>query len=409
MVSGGCVFFTNQGGVEARSLEDGSLVWRSTAVNPPLPAAAYAVTVVDGRVFVNWGAGGFAYTAALDVHDGALLWQGGGINFGYQTNQLSSAVVGSGIDALFTTGPDFDPKARPGYALFDAATGTLLHEQTTIPETDLAAGYAGGGVWGTPTYDPVDRYLYAATANPDSPDREHELDNAILKIDLDPSRTATFGTIVAHVKGTPDTITGYDNAACQATVPLIPNHFGGEQNCGQTDVDFGNGPTLWRHDTGTLHLAILQKSGVLHVLDADTMQVEWEKEVGTNAFFSGTNGNLGRAATDGETLWLYTNPGVVKALDAKTGADKWQWPLPEMHGGSAGNIALANGVVYLTTFDNTWAWDAANGGPPLWFAYVGPQNPEPDVGSLGSATVVAGNRVVANLAGSVTVYELPGQ
>ena len=62
-----------------------------------------------------------------------------------------------GIQVLFTTGPDFDPQARQGYGLIDAATGEVLYESTTIPEEDLDAGYAGGGVWGTPTVDPRDR------------------------------------------------------------------------------------------------------------------------------------------------------------------------------------------------------------------------------------------------------------
>src|SRR3954453_13977209 len=238
IVSGGCVFINTGGHVEALNLRTGKHVWSSRGADT---SGTFAVTVVNGRVHVGLNNNGHPKAAAFDVRDGHLLWTSGEIYFGYETTQQSSAIVYNGIEVLFTTGPDFDPKARQGYGLIDATTGAVLYKSTTIPEADLAAGYAGGGVWGTPTVDPVTNYLYVGTSNPESKTKEHAYDDAIIKLDLDRTRP-TFGQIVGSYKGTPDSVTGYDNPICQtvgdkAWVNLII--YGSSPTCGQTDVDFG--------------------------------------------------------------------------------------------------------------------------------------------------------------------------
>src|SRR4029078_7943513 len=111
---------------------------------------------------------GHPKAAAFDVTNGHLLWTSGEIYFGHETTQQARAIVYNGIQVLFTTGPDFDPKAQQGYGLIDAATGAVLYKSTTVPPAQLAQGYAGGGVWGTPTVDPKTNYLYAGTSNPES-------------------------------------------------------------------------------------------------------------------------------------------------------------------------------------------------------------------------------------------------
>jgi polyvinyl alcohol dehydrogenase (cytochrome) len=405
IVSGGCVFITNNGGVEAHDLGTGALVWRSTAVDA---TGSFAVAVANGRVHVNLPNGGQPKAAALDVSDGHLLWTSEAVSFGYTTNQLASAVVFDGIQVLFTTGPDGDPKARPGYALFDAATGATLYKATTIPVADLNNGYSGGGVWGTPTVDPVSHYLFAGTANPDSKTKEHAYDDAIIKLDLDRTRP-TFGRVVASYKGSPDSVTGYDSPVCQTagnTAWVNTGIYGGSPTCGQTDVDFGTGPTLWHDTNGNLMAAILQKSGVLHVINADTMTKAWDNQLGTDSILTATGGNLTRIATDGTTLYVAANPGILHALNATDGHEIWKAKLtfiPVV----GGNVALANGVVYY--YDNTGprAWDAATGAA-LWPSTSNPTHNPPHPGDTsGSGIAVAGNRVVANCGGLICVYKLP--
>ena len=396
IVAAGCVFINTNGHIDALDLETGELVWRSTGADT---TDTFAVTVVDGRVHVGLDNGGEPKAAAFDVRDGSLLWVSDPIWFGYETTQQASAIVHDGIQVLFTTGPDFDPAARQGYGLVDARTGEILHAQTTIPEDDLAQGYAGGGVWGTPTVDPATDYLYVGTSNPESKTKEHAYDNAIIKLDLDRSRS-TFGQIVGSFKGTPDSVTGYDNPVCQSlgdTVWVDAAVYGSSPTCGQLDVDFGTGPTLWRDGTGRLLGAATQKSGWLHVFDAETMTKVWDRQLFVTTSFLG--GNFARIATDGETLYVAANPGVLYALDADDGTERWRARLTgvPMKGG---NVALANGVVYYVDEPALKAWDAATGVARFT------SSPQP-AASVGSGVAIAGHHVVANHYGTIAAYRLP--
>ena len=394
IVSGGCVFINTDGRIEAFDLETGATVWRSTGADT---SDTFAVTVADGRVHV--GLNNFAHpkAAAFDVTDGHLLWESDEIYFGHPTTQQSSAIVHDGIQVLFTTGPDFEPAARQGYGLVDAVTGQVLYEATTVPAEDLEAGYSGGGVWGTATVDPETNYLYVGTSNPESKTKEHRYDNAIIKLDLDRTRP-TFGQIVGSFKGTPDSITGYNNPVCQsigdrAWVNL--GTYGSSPTCGQLDVDFGVGPTLWRNAEGRLFGAATQKSGWLHVFDAETMEPAWSKQLFVTTSFLG--GNIARIATDGETLYVVSNPGVLRALDGDDGTERWLAPLTGLPM-KGGNVALANGVVYYVDEPAVKAWDALTG-KQLWTA------PFP-AGSIGSGVAVAGHHVVVNHYGRIAAYRL---
>jgi len=396
IVSGGCVFINTGGHIEARNLTTGNLVWTSQGADT---SGTFGVTVVDGRVHVGLNNGGKPEAAAFDVRDGHLLWVSQPIYFGYQATQQSSAIVYDGMQILFTTGPDFDPASRPGYGIIDAATGTVLYQATTLPKSYTDQGYAGGGVWGTPTVDAQSGYLYVGTSNPESKTKESPYDDSIIKLDVDRGRP-TFGQIVATLKGSPDTVTGYDNPVCQTvggTAWVNAGIYGSSPTCGQTDVDIGVGPTLWRNPAGRLMGAALQKSGVLHAFYADTMTMAWEKEVFVSLGPAG--GELTRIATDGKTLYAVANPGVFYALNAANGNVIWQAPLTGVPT-KGGNVALANGVVYYVDEPALKAFDAKTG-QLLWMS-----QPEPSA-SIGSAVAVAGHSVVANHYGVIAAYRLP--
>jgi len=396
IVSGGCVFINTAGHIEALDLATGNLVWRSNGADT---TGTFAVTVVDGRVHVGLNNDGHPRAAAFDVTDGHLLWQSDDIYFGHETTQQSSAIVYNGIQVLFTTGPDNDIEAKQGYALIDAATGAVLYKSTTIPQDQIDQGYVGGGVWGTPTVDPRTGYLYVGTSNPESKTKESNYDDSIIKMDLDRSRP-TFGRIVATYKGNPDSVTGYDNPVCQTvggTAWYNAGIYGASPTCGQTDIDFGVGPTLWRNSHGRLMGAATQKSGWLHVFYADTMTSAWDKQLFVS--LSALGGNICRIATDGKTLYVVANPGVLYAFDAEDGTELWRSPLTGVPT-KGGNVALANGVVYYVDEPAVRAWDAKTG-QPLW---ISPPSPG---ATIGSGVAVAGHYVVANHYGKIAAYRLP--
>jgi glucose dehydrogenase len=409
IVAGGCVLINNGGRIVAHDLDDGKVVWESKGADT---TGGFAVTVVDGRVHAALPNGGKPRAAAWDVADGSLLWVSEDIWFGEDANQLASGVVHDGIQILFTTGPDFEPAARQGYGLIDAATGEVLHKQTTLTQSELDEGYNGGGVWGTPNVDPQTDFLYAPTSNPESKTKEHPWDNAILKIDLarerDGAENPKFGKVVGAYKGHPDSYTGYDNPVCQTaggTAWVNTGSYGSSPTCGQLDVDFGVGPTLWHDADGHTYGAAPQKSGEFHVFDAGTMKGVWKEQ--TFQTLSFLNGGLGRAATDGETLYAVVNPGSVRAYDGNTGEEKWTAPVGLPIPQTGGNAALANGVVYWVGGSGATvsALDAESG-EVLYQSPAAFTTPGSPFGSLASSVVVAGNTVVANHAGYIAAYRL---
>jgi outer membrane protein assembly factor BamB len=101
-------------------------------------------------------------------------------------------------------------------------------------------------------------------------------------------------------------------------------------------------------------------------------------------------------------------PGVLWAIDAATGAVRWQTPTPEEVSG--GNVALANGVVYYVGMTGLQAFDAATG-TPLWVAAVqGGPNPMNAAGfeNPGDGVAIAGHHLVTtDTLGIITDWHLP--
>jgi polyvinyl alcohol dehydrogenase (cytochrome) len=397
IIAGGCVFLNTDSAIEALDLSTGKLVWKSKGINT---GNTFAPTVVDGRVHLAIDTDAKPRAVALDQRTGRVLWTSKPIYFGYQANQNSSAIVYDGIQLLFTTGPDNDTKAQQGYGLIDAATGKILYKSLTLPESDRKKGLVGGGVWGTPTVDPKTGYAYVGTSNPESKQGESDYDDSIIKLDLNRGHK-TFGHIVATYKGTPDSVTGYDNPVCQTVggdVYYNTGTYGGSPTCGQIDVDFGVGPTLWRNSHGRLMGAATQKSGYLHVFYGDTMKEAWSKQLFPTLSFLG--GMIARSATDGRTLYVVANPGILYAFNAETGDVRWQVPLVSPIPMEGGNVVLSNGVLFYVGDGQAHAYDAKDGSV-LWDSSLVPG------ASIGSASALAGHVYVANQYGTLVAYRLP--
>jgi outer membrane protein assembly factor BamB len=144
-------------------------------------------------------------------------------------------------------------------------------------------------------------------------------------------------------------------------------------------------------------LAILQKSGMVHALYADTMQKAWEVQLGSNSVLTATGGNFGRTATDGQHLYVAANPGVLWSLATDDGRVEWATPLTFPIQG--GNVALAGGVVYHVDTTGGRGWDAATG-MPVWQGTLQPCDNTP------SAISVARHTVIVNCAGAISAYQL---
>jgi outer membrane protein assembly factor BamB len=412
-VAGSCVYFSGDGIVYALDADTGRFVWRAQRSlklggDGGLTYQPMSVTITNGRVHVDAANGNRPTGNAFDARTGKWLWSSPQVTFGYQATQLSSPKVIDGIHLLFTTGPDFNPHGRPGYALLDEKTGKVLAKHTTIPDSLLKQGYSGGGVWATAAVDPVSKYAFVGTSNPYTKTKESPYDNAIIKIDMN-RRRSTFGQIVQVYKGIFDAPAQqiYNQPECQIVGGAAPAVVGLELVCSQQDADFAAGPTLFRNKHGRLMLAELQKDGTLHVLDAQSMSPDYRELIGLNNNLEGTGGNAAEAAFDGKRLYVVANPGTLYALDPDTGNIEWAVPFQD-NSASYRPVVAANGVVYtIAAFDSTIiAHDAATGRP------LAALSPSMDTGNFcsGGSTgglAIAHHMLFINCGGYVAAYGLP--
>lgn len=400
VIAGGCVYYTDVGRVRAVDLRTGRQVWQTDA----LPASKYqpfAVAVANGHVHVNFDNKLAPRATVFNADTGARGWTSPPITFDYPAWQLSSATVAGRVRLFTTSGPDFDPAARPGFAVLDSRSGKVLTKRPTIPAADFAKGYSGGGIWGTPVIDHTTLYAYAGTSNPYSKRREHKYDNAMLKIDVNPRR-ATFGRIVASYKADPDGL-GYDLPTCQVLESDDSTTPFSSLPCLQQDVDFGNSPILWTAKNGARMVSQLQKSGVMHTVRASDMKQVWKTgPLGTHPYLTLTGGNHGNAATDGTRLFFQTNPGTLIALDAATGEIAWVSATAE--GIASKNVVYAGGVVFAADAVGLHAFNAATGAK-LW-DYTGAADGV-TCASEGAGLALARGHLVANCSGSLVAFRLP--
>jgi len=408
VVAGGCAYVVGGGTLTALDVATGRTVWSFPAfpgcgaqIGSYCPQAPH---VVNGRVHVHGSENGKVRAKAFHARTGEPLWSSTGLSWGYDVHQLASAKVARGLSILFGTGPDFDPKARPGFALLDERTGRVRAQRAMVPDSLAKQGYSAGGVWATPAVDAARGYVYAGTANPYSSKEEPRYSNSIIKIDIDPRRR-TFGRVVSSYKGDPDVLTQlqYESPSCQVLGPVVTF---GPVPCAQTDSDFGAGPTLFTHK-GKRYLAEAQKSGVLHVLDPDTMRLRWKATIGLANWTTRLDGNSGEAAYDGKRLYVVGNPGVMRAFDPATGAELWQQAVLDNYTNYRPAL-VANGVLYVLSLSESLltAWSAADGAPLAQLDVSGGTGQRCGAAQSGGLAL-AQHKVLVNCGSYVTAFALP--
>lgn len=428
VVAGGCVYVAAgegylgaRGDVVALNADTGDLVWRAT-----LDGSVLGLAVADGLVYATPSRGtrgevetptvteGYqpagSYAVALDATTGALRWTSDRLDDGDATNGSfvnASPVVfparGRSLVFVPLSGGGGDGARVPMYFL-DAHTGRTVRQAFSLTEQEYAQGFGGTGIWTTAAYDPVSGHLFAGTADSDGKTKQHRYNNAVLKIDADPSRP-TFATVVGFYEGISErgdvdrSVPGFGQSPLctsedSSPVGDLPTFFdrSASPECLELDLDFGASPQLHRGVDGRLKVAALQKAGVLHDVDASSMAREWAVTIGPGgAAMSSATGAVGDrglhvgqtpnlayelAVADGGVTWasttgvdafayqpltlangvLYTltDLGVLLALDAATGAVVLHRPVapdvgrgPDGCLGAGAGVAVARGTVYV--------------------------------------------------------------
>jgi glucose dehydrogenase len=254
----------------------------------------------------------------------------------------------------------------------DPTSGATIAKAYSLRDADYRQGFGGTGIWSTAAYDEATGHLYAATADSDGRTRQHPYNSAILRIDADPRR-ASFAAVVGAYSGTTehadlDPLVGHPrNPACGAgagggSVPVQPPTFfdtSASVECLELDLDFGSSPNLFTDRDGRLVVSALQKSGVVHAVDARRMQARWR-------FFVGPGGPASHAATAAvghDRLYVGATPNLVFDLDRSTGSPEWvATTASDLFAYQP--ITLANGVLYtINDLGMLVALDARTGAP----------------------------------------------
>jgi outer membrane protein assembly factor BamB len=384
VIADGCLYAgTGTGTIFAVNADSGELVWSTQLPVPTLSgltnlAAIFSLAVGDGRVYVNVGpqlTPGGPYTAALDQQTGQVLWKTV-VDVDPSAFINSSVALINGMVFVGICGPENGPNDRRhpgGFALLDPATGAIITRTYVVSAEDDARGLKGASIWATPVWDPDTNYMYAGTGQPANKNRESSLSNAIIKVDVDPSR-ATFGEIVDSYHGDWD------------------NRF---------DVDFGGSPILFTDSQGNTLVGSIQKSGKYHTVFADTMEQGWWTRLVDDEV---ALGDTSSGAYDGTAIYITAdaqtevqdsttpNPGYLYALNRDNGTVRWKFPTAD--GFTYHLTTVAGGVVYTVTNHGLLIGIDASSGLPVLVRSLAADAADACV-NLSSGVSVARNTVYA--------------
>jgi polyvinyl alcohol dehydrogenase (cytochrome) len=375
VVYDGCVYIGSFGGVAyALDAKTGHVVWQRKleAPNPGSGGVVVGAAAIYGQEIIYLVDEFTApYAIAFNLSTGKVIWKSApfappltssAVQAGSYAN--SSAVVANGYVLAGWSPPEGDPTASGGFSLINAKTGKVVKTTPTIPPSAQAEGYAGGGLWSTPAYDPSTQYAYWGSGNPNSKEKQYKTTDAILKIDVNPSRS-TFGQIVASYEGNVDQYTQTlqelsHSPACEAS-----NYEGlpyplDDPACGQLDLDFGAAANLFTTAAGEKVVGDLQKSGVYHVADTSTLTPVWSTIVGPSCFGC----NADSTAFDGSSIYGVATPGgTMFSLDRSLGSINWLSPVAD--GTHYQSVSTADGVVWTVDGDSNLDGFEASTGVPL--------------------------------------------
>lgn len=424
-VARGCVYIGDAAGdVAALDADTGRRVWR-THIDLSVDETGARAGVVVSTIFVDQqqvlvavNKLGGPYVLALDARTGSRLWQSPALDTQPGAYTHASPIVYQGAVFVGFSGPEGVPTAQGGFAVLSAADGHVLKHTYTIPEADQLTGDAGGGIWSTPAVDTATGYAYVGTGNPFSKQKEHPRTNAILKVDLNQSRSA-FGTITASYKGLIDQYTPIlrdlakptcmllpENPTLPALPPFLPPLQEARDSiaCLQQDLDFGAAPNLFRDRDGALLVGELQKSGVYHVVRTDSMQAARRILVGIACLVC----NGASTAYDPATDTVYADVALGTLMVAfRPDASTASWLSPVGDGIHYQPVATADGVVY--TVDSIGFLDAydAHTGLPVLHRPLALDGAPDAIAALASNGVSIANHTVYVAAGSHIIAYRP--
>ena len=259
-----------------------------------------ATPAISGSVVVA-GGGDSAYYG-LDAMTGAQLWRDP-LNAGPSAFPWASPLIADGRAYLGVASGCDNPSVRGELRAVNAQDGSFIATQYFVP-----AGQAGAGIWNSPALSPDGTTLAVATGE-------------------------DYG--------------GYNGPYNRAMVALDPLTLAiqGANQQGQLDQDkdYATTPVIFHDSRNRILIAAHHKDESFYVYDLHNLAAGpiWQRQTGT---IIGMMPAYDPAQGSGGTLLFLDGLGRLNAVDPATGADRWP---AVMVGSARGNMAVANGLVYL--------------------------------------------------------------
>jgi polyvinyl alcohol dehydrogenase (cytochrome) len=372
------------------------------------PGVTGTPAVVDGVVYFSTWRGD---VVALDAADGSPVWRVEGlVDVPIDSSPCVTddrIFVGTGGDAIFPGSPGADGRRGTVIAL-DRATGDEVWSRRIEPDNPSIH------LWGSPVYIPDENLVVTGVASNEVvglANQEFVFRGSVMALDADTGEPVwqiyltdgdeeTSGTGVSvWSTASVDTTRGmlFIGTGQNHTPPASPysdsllaiDYRAGELlwhrqytegdvfqmliGANGPDYDIGAGPNLFTVD-GMDVVGVGDKESVYAAFERDTGEDVWDTGLLTRGFALG--GIMGTAAYNDGRLYVVSNDmaggrdygaedntSVMFGLDAITGDQLWDTPLPSS---VFGETTLANGVVYIGTVNGEVFGVDAQSGDILW-------------------------------------------
>lgn len=280
----------------------GKTVWTSTLGQSPtcFNVGVGATAAVQDDIVVAGGTDAAYY--GLNALTGALLWRHT-LDAGASAYPWASPLINGNRAYIGVASGCDNPSVRGEVRSINLSDGTLLASEPFVPQDR-----AGAGIWNSPALTPDKQTLVVATG---------------------------------------EDYAGYNGPYNRALVALDPRSLtirnANQQGPTNGDKDYATTPIVFHDSQNRTLVAAHHKDEYFYVYDLDHLDAGpiWQKQTGT---IVGMMPGYDPTFVDGGTLFFMDGNANLHAVDPATGADRWA---PVHIGSSRGNMAIANGMVFL--------------------------------------------------------------